>query len=112
MNRNAAKSLPRRERRTLAMAVVTNRASVMQNSTSSSTAATATSTPSGPLASPTVDPSRPSTLASGQRPGAQRVEGQRGRVEGAVEAEGEQRQRQPPEREQGKGDRGHVHRRA
>ena len=53
------------------MLVVTSRASVMQNSTWSSTATTATSTPDGPRASPTVTPSRPITLATGQAPVAE-----------------------------------------
>ncbi len=68
MTRKAARSLPRRERSIPAMLVVTNRASVMQNSTCSTTATTATSRPSAPRARPTVTPSRPSTLASGQAP--------------------------------------------
>ena len=71
MIRNAAKSLPRRDRSIPARPVVTNRASTMQNSTWSSTATTATSRPSGPRASPTVTPSRPITLASGQAPVAE-----------------------------------------
>ena len=71
MNRNAARSLPRRERSSLAMLVVTSRARVMQNSTCSATATTATSRPSGPLASPTVTPSRPIRLAAGQAPAAE-----------------------------------------
>ena len=113
MIRKAARSLPRRERSSPAMLVVTNRASVMQNSTCSTTATTATSRPSAPRASPTVTPSRPIRLASGQAPvaeaasrpdgeraGPQRVQGQRGRVQGAVQAEGEERQDQPAEREQ------------
>ena len=48
MTRNAAKSLPRRDRSSPARPVVTNRASVMQNSTCSSTASSATTTPSAP----------------------------------------------------------------
>src|SRR5690349_24741843 len=52
------------------MLVVTNRASVMQNSTSSTTATTAMTSPVRPRASPTVTPSRPTTLASGQAPAA------------------------------------------
>ncbi len=40
----------------------------MQNRTCSTTAATATVMPSPPLARPTVTPSRPMTLASGQKP--------------------------------------------
>ena len=52
------------------MLVVTSRASVMQNSTWSSTATTAMSTPDRPRASPMVTPSRPITLASGQAPAA------------------------------------------
>ena len=71
MIRNAARSLPRRERSNPAMLVVASRASVMQNSTWSSTATTATSTPNRPRASPTVTPSRPITLASGQAPVAE-----------------------------------------
>ena len=53
------------------MLVVTNRAIVMQNSTSSTTATTAMTRPNAPLASPTVTPSRPTTLASGQAPVAE-----------------------------------------
>ena len=53
------------------MLVVASRASVMQNSTWSSTATTATTTPDRPRASPTVTPSRPITLASGQAPVAE-----------------------------------------
>ena len=71
MIRNAAKSLPRRERSIRARLVVTNRASAMQNSTSNTTATSATSTPNAPLASPTVTPSRPTRLASGQAPVAE-----------------------------------------
>ena len=71
MIRNAARSRPRRERSSPARTVVTNRASVMQNSTCSTTATTATITPNPPLARPTVTPSRPTTLASGQAPVAE-----------------------------------------
>ena len=71
MIRRAAKSLPRRERSTPAMPVVTNRASVMQNSTCSTTASSAMSTPSAPWASPIVTPSRPSSVAAGQAPVAE-----------------------------------------
>src|SRR6185437_1862256 len=46
--------------------VITNRASTMLNSTWSSTATTATSSPGPPRASPMVTPSRPITLAAGQ----------------------------------------------
>ena len=53
------------------MLVVTSRASVMQNSTCSTTATTATSRPSGPRASPTVTPSRAIRLATGQAPAAE-----------------------------------------
>ena len=70
MNRKTARSLPRRERSSLAMLVVTSRASVMQNRTCSTTATTATSRPSAPWARPTVTPSRPIRLASGQAPAA------------------------------------------
>ncbi len=70
MTRKTARSLPRRERSSLAMLVVTSRASVMQNSTCSATATTATSRPSGPRARPTITPSRPSRLATGQAPAA------------------------------------------
>ena len=71
MIRKAAKSLPRRERSRPARAVVTNRASVIQNMICSSTASTAMSRPSAPLASPAVTPSRPIRLASGQAPVAE-----------------------------------------
>jgi len=71
MIRKTAKSLPRRERSILAMLVVTNRASVMQNSNSSTTAASATRKPNAPLASPMVTPSRPSRVAIGQAPAAE-----------------------------------------
>jgi hypothetical protein len=56
------------------MLVVTNRASVMQNSTCSTTATSTTSTtstPGVPLASPAVSPGRPSRLAAGQAPVAE-----------------------------------------
>ncbi len=68
---NAARSRPRRERNRLAREVVTNRDRAMQNSTCNPTAITATIRPSAPLASPTVTPSRPITLASGQAPVAE-----------------------------------------
>jgi len=71
MTRKTARSLPRRERSILAMLVVTSRARVMQNSTCSATATTATNRPSGPLASPTITPSRPIRLAAGQAPVAE-----------------------------------------
>ena len=71
MIRRAAKSLPRRERSIPARPVVTNRASVMQNSTCSTTASSAMSTPSAPRASPMVTPSRPSRVAAGQAPVAE-----------------------------------------
>jgi hypothetical protein len=45
-----------------------NRDRAMQNRTSSTTATTATITPNAPVARPTVTPSRPMTLASGQKP--------------------------------------------
>ena len=51
--------------------MVANRARVMQNSTCSSTATGAMSRPGAPRASPTVTPSRPITLASGQTPAAE-----------------------------------------
>ncbi len=70
MIRKTARSLPRRERSSLAMLVVTSRARVMQNSTCSATATTATSRPSGPLASPTSTPSSPIRLATGHAPAA------------------------------------------
>ncbi len=71
MIRRAAKSLPRRERSSPARLAVTNRAIVMQNSTSSTTASKAMSKPNPPRASPTVTPSRPTRLASGQAPAAE-----------------------------------------
>jgi hypothetical protein len=43
----------------------------MQNSTWNTTATTAMTTPDTPRASPTVTPSRPITLASGQAPAAE-----------------------------------------
>ena len=45
-----------------------NRDRATQNRTCSTTATTATIMPNAPLARPTVTPSRPMTLASGQRP--------------------------------------------
>ena len=71
MIRKAARSLPRRERSSPARPAVTNRASVMQNSTSSRTASSAMNRPNPPRASPTVTPSRPTRLASGQAPVAE-----------------------------------------
>ena len=125
MIRNAAKSLPRRERSIPARAAVTNRASVMQNSTSSRTASSATNRPSPPRASPTVTPSRPITLASGQAPVAEAASsptasgrvrtGYRASVAGSrvpSRPKDEERQDQPAEREQGEDDRGQIHRRA
>src|SRR6516162_10101974 len=75
MNRKTARCLPRRERSSPAMLVVTKRARVMQNSTCSSTATRATSTPSTPRASPITTPSRPITLAAGQAPVAEAATG-------------------------------------
>ena len=63
--------MPRRERSSPAMPVVTNRASVMQNSTCSSTATSAMSTPTARGPARSVTPSRPITLASGQAPVAE-----------------------------------------
>ena len=71
MTRNTARSRPRRDRSSPAMAVVTSRASVMQNSTCSSTASSAASSPRTPWARPMVTPSRPTTLATGQAPVAE-----------------------------------------
>ena len=125
MTRNAARSLPRRDRSSPAMAVVTNRASVMQNSTSSSTASSAIEHAECPLGQPDGHAEqadhvgqrpgaggRGGQQADGERAGAQRVQGQRGRVQGAVEAEREQRQDQPAEREHGEDGGGLVDRRA
>jgi hypothetical protein len=55
--------------------------------------------------------SRGGQQAHGKWAGAQRVERQRGRVQGAVQPERDERQHQPAEREQRKDDRGHIHRR-
>src|SRR6478752_2141769 len=122
MIRNAARSRPRRERSRLARDVVTNRDRAMQNRTCSTTAATATITPSPPLAKPTVTPSRPTTLASGQKPvndaasrptASGRVRsGYSASVEGAIHAEDQDRRYQPAEREHREDDRSELHRRA
>ena len=53
------------------MLVVTKRAITMQNSTCSSTAISAMSTPDRPRANPITTPSRPITLAAGQAPVAE-----------------------------------------
>ena len=71
MIRKTARSLPRRERSSPAMLVVTSRARVMQNSTWSGTATSAMTRPARPRASPTVTPSSPITFASGQAPAAE-----------------------------------------
>ena len=96
----------------------------MQNSTCSSTAITAISTPqraarqagrhaeqAEQVGQRPGSGGRGGQQSHGQRAGPQRVERQRGRVERAVQAEYEDRQDQPAEREHGEDDRGHVHRR-
>ena len=108
----AAKSLPRRERSIPASPVVTNRASVMQNSTCSTHreqrdehAERAAGQPDGHPEQAEQSGRRPGARGRGgqqayrERAGAERVEGQRGGVQGAVEAEDDERQDQPREPE-------------